>query len=116
MTKTHHETGTRMIRHTLARSLFVCALAFAVQPVLAYSGEATDAAFAALLAMPGAEPETGSWDFPRLEDFKADSEASLIRYLARMKKEGADLNAYRHQAPCCTTQSGQAKQRRQSGC
>lgn len=97
MTCTTTEPRSGMIRHTLARSLFVCALAFAAHPVLAYSGEATDAAFAALLAMPGAEPETGSWDFPRLEDFEADSEASLIRYLARMKKTGADFNAYRHQ-------------------
>ncbi|WP_170298951.1 hypothetical protein [Massilia eburnea] len=46
--------------------------------------------------MPGAEPETGSWNTPEPEGFSSDSEKSLIAYLARQQKAGADFNAYRH--------------------
>lgn len=64
--------------------------------VAAFSGNATDAAFAAVLSMPGAEPETGSWDFPVPEDYSAESETDLIAYLDKQKREGANFNAYRH--------------------
>lgn len=63
----------------------------------AANNRATDAAFAALLTMPGAEPETGSWNFPEPEGFSADDEKGLIAYLARQQKAGGDFNAYRHQ-------------------
>lgn len=62
----------------------------------AFSGDATDNAFAALLSMPGAEPEQGYWDFPKPEDLPAANETTLIAYLAKQLKAGADPNAYRH--------------------
>lgn len=64
--------------------------------VAAFNANATDAAFAALLSMPDAKPETGSWDFPVPEDYRAQSEAGLIAYLDKQKRKGADFNAYRH--------------------
>ena len=66
------------------------------QPALAFSGRQTDQAFAALLSMPGAGPEQGSWDFPPAGDFEATSETALIAFLTKKQKAGADLNAYRH--------------------
>ncbi len=66
------------------------------QPALGFSGQQTDQAFAALLSMPGAGPEQGTWDFPPAEDFEAKSETALIAYLAKKRKASADLNAYRH--------------------
>jgi hypothetical protein len=75
--------------------ILVCLL---VMPVVAnaFSGDATDAAFAALLSQKGAEPETGYWDFEVPEDFHASNENELIAYLAKQQKLGADFNAYRH--------------------
>ncbi|MES3024639.1 MAG: hypothetical protein V4857_23970 [Pseudomonadota bacterium] len=70
---------------------------FAMTSAGAANNRATDAAFGALLSMPGAKPaEGGSWDFPEPEDFDARSESALITYLARQQKRGADVNAYRH--------------------
>lgn len=63
----------------------------------AFSGEATDNAFAALLSMPGAEPAEGFWDFPKPDDLPAANESALIAYLAKQQKAGADFNAYRHE-------------------
>ncbi|RSZ32778.1 MULTISPECIES: hypothetical protein, partial [unclassified Variovorax] len=62
----------------------------------AFSGDATDNAFAALLSMPGAEPEQGYWDFPKPDDQPARNETALIAYLAKQMKAGADPDAYRH--------------------
>jgi hypothetical protein len=62
----------------------------------AFNANATDAAFAALLSMPEAKPETGSWDFPAPEDYRAKNETDLIAYLDKQKRKGADFNAYRH--------------------
>jgi hypothetical protein len=56
----------------------------------------TDAAFAALLSMPGAAPETGEWKFDVPEAFHGKTEQQLIRWLEQKKKEGANFNAYRH--------------------
>lgn len=79
------------------RRVFIFAiLALVSANLYAASDQATDEAFAALLSMPGAEPETGQWDFPVPDDFSQQSEAELIAYLARKKKAGADFNAYRH--------------------
>lgn len=70
--------------------LFVCIAANA------FSGDATDNAFAALLSMPGAEPAEGFWDFPKPDDLPVANQAALIAYLAKQQKAGADFNAYRH--------------------
>lgn len=59
----------------------------------AESGAATDAAFGALLAMPGAQPRDGGWVIPQEP---AKSEADLIARLRQLKKEGANFNAVRH--------------------
>lgn len=80
----------------MLRRLFGIALCLSLPLALAANNRATDAAFAALLSMPGAEPETGSWNFPEPEGFSADDEKSLIAYLARQQKAGGDFNAYRH--------------------
>ncbi len=56
---------------------------------------ATDAAFAALLQMPGAEPKLGGWTIPE-KYFKPESQEELIVFLGKMKEQGADFNAYRH--------------------
>lgn len=63
---------------------------------LAFSGAATDDAFAALLSMPGAEPTSGYWKFDTPSDFAAKTETELVAYLAKKQKAGADFNAYRH--------------------
>jgi len=70
--------------------LFVCIAANA------FSGDATDNAFAALLSMPGAEPAEGFWDFPKPDDLPVANQAALTAYLAKQQKAGADFNAYRH--------------------
>lgn len=62
----------------------------------AASGDATDRAFAALLSMPGAEPQEGYWDFPVPPDFTVGDERALIAYIAKQQLAGADVNAYRH--------------------
>jgi len=80
-----------MLRHLLGFALCLT-LPFAQ----AANNRATDAAFTALLSMPGAEPENGSWGIPELDDFIAKDEKSLIAYLARQQKAGGDFNAYRH--------------------
>lgn len=80
-----------MLRHLLGIALCL-SLPFAY----AANNRATDAAFSALLSMPGAEPENGSWGIPALEDFTAKDEKTLIAYLARQQKAGGDFNAYRH--------------------
>lgn len=79
----------------LRRILFVSLLAIACSAIGA-NNRATDAAFSALLSMPAAQPENGSWNTPELADFEATTEARLIAYLARQHKAGADFNAYRH--------------------
>jgi hypothetical protein len=90
----HHMTVT----HPLLRNGFAILLAFMLGAgqAQAFSGEATDDVFAALLSMPGAGPETGYWDFRKPDDFTPGSEAALINYLAKKQKAGANVNAYRH--------------------
>jgi hypothetical protein len=60
------------------------------------SGQTTDEAFAALLSMPGAEPQNGSWIFATPPEFEPRTEDNLIRWLKKKKKQGADFNAQRH--------------------
>ena len=74
----------------------VFALTLPAQSAWAFSSQASDDAFAALLSMPGAKPSQGYWKFDLPDDFSPGTEAQLIRYLARKKKAGADFNAYRH--------------------
>lgn len=69
---------------------------FCCGDLLAYSNKATDAAFAALLSMPGGGPASGQWGTPVPDDFSPSTESALIAYLARQQKAGADFNAVRH--------------------
>jgi hypothetical protein len=59
----------------------------------AESPDATDEAFGALLAMPGAQPKEGGWVIPQKA---AEDENALIAQLQRLKKDGANFNAMRH--------------------
>ncbi len=69
-------------------------LAVASGAAAAGDGAATDEAFSLLLAMPGAQPTEGGWIIPG--DAAAD-EKDLIAQWQRLKKAGADFNAFRHQ-------------------
>lgn len=77
-------------------ALMALSLLFFCGGASAFSDDATDNAFAALLSMPGAGPAQGTWDFPKPDDLPAADEAALIAYLAKQQKAGADFNAYRH--------------------
>jgi len=80
------------LRFLLAGLLLIISInAYATAP-----GQATDEAFAALLSMPGAEPQNGSWIFEPPPEFEPRTEANLIRWLTKKKKQGADFNAQRH--------------------
>ncbi len=92
---THSAYGSNTRQKLLRHYLFLLCLLLAT-PLWAYTGQATDEAFAALLSMPGAEPENGKWVFEVPEDFEVGNEDKLIRYLGQKKKQGADFNAYRH--------------------
>lgn len=72
--------------------LFCSACTFA-----APSGAATDAAFAALLAIPGAQPREGGWIIPPQDKPTPRNETELIQRLQAMQKAGAQFNAMRHQ-------------------
>lgn len=91
------------LQRALSRSLLAMLMLLPLDPASAAGparrtdNRATDAAFAALLSMPSAKPEHGSWSFPPRDDFKPSGEANLIADLARQQKAGADVNAYRHQ-------------------
>lgn len=58
--------------------------------------EATDAAFGALLLMPGAQPTQGRWIVPEEYAETFSSESGLIDRLRQLKGQGADFNATRH--------------------
>ncbi|MES2187552.1 MAG: hypothetical protein V4505_23580 [Pseudomonadota bacterium] len=100
MTATSHRPASpraRLLTHrTLLRRLLTMLLLAMTSTAYAFSGRATDNAFAALLAMPGAGPDNGEWNFPVSEDAHFDKEPALITYLAHQQKAGADFNAYRH--------------------
>ena len=65
-------------------------------PSSAGSAEATDAAFGALLSMPGTKPVQGKWIIPDEYAVAFDDESELIEHLKTLKKQGADFNAMRH--------------------
>jgi hypothetical protein len=65
-------------------------------PSNAGSAEATDAAFGALLSMPGTKPTQGKWIIPDQYAVAFDDESELIEHLKTLKKQGADFNAMRH--------------------
>lgn len=67
-----------------------------VGPSNAGSAEATDAAFGALLSMPGTKPVQGKWVIPDNYAVAFDDESELIEHLKVLKKLGADFNAMRH--------------------
>ena len=67
-----------------------------VAPASAASAEATDAAFGALLSMPGTKPTQGKWIIPDEYAVAFDDESQLIEHLKKLKKQGADFNAMRH--------------------
>ncbi len=58
--------------------------------------DATDAAFAALLALPGGQPRDGAWIIPEQEEPVPKNEKALIARLVQLKKDGANFNAIRH--------------------
>lgn len=62
----------------------------------AYPGAATDAAFAALLTMPGAQPKEGGWVIPEQAFPTPTSEDELITRLQTAQKAGAQWGAMRH--------------------
>ncbi len=88
-------TATKAARHWRSLSALIVGLTLSITSH-AYSGRATDEAFAALLSMPGAGPEHGSWNFEKPKSFTKYTEPNLIDWLEKKKKEGADLNAQRH--------------------
>lgn len=58
--------------------------------------EATDAAFAALLSMPGAQPKEGGWVIPEQAEPTPANENELIIRLQQLKKLKANFDAMRH--------------------
>gem|GEM_PF-1282802 len=90
MSKTHiSKTNIRFLLTALLLVISINANAIT-------SGQATDEAFAALLSMPGAEPQEGSWIFETPPEFEPRTEDNLILWLKKKKKQGADFNAQRH--------------------
>lgn len=90
MSKTHiSKTNIRFLLTALLLVISINANAIT-------SGQATDEAFAALLSMPGAEPQNGSWIFETPPEFESKTEDNLILWLNKKKKQGADFNAQRH--------------------
>jgi hypothetical protein len=60
------------------------------------TGAATDAAFAALLAMPGTQPIEGGWIIPPQDKPTPEDETELIERLKALKQAGAQFDAKRH--------------------
>jgi len=82
----------RRSRIVALASVLLCLAA----PAGAESPDDTDAAFAALLAMPGVQPREGGWLIPEQAEPAPESEKALIARLRRLKREGANFNAIRH--------------------
>jgi hypothetical protein len=61
-----------------------------------HNDDATNRAFDALLSMPQAQPPDNNWGVDAPEDYDGSNEDDLIVWLAQQRKQGADLNAYRH--------------------
>lgn len=84
-------------RKMLSGRLYLVAFFFSIAAIAqADNGHATDEAFAALLSMPTAAPESGVWNFTPPDNFQPKTERALIRWLEQKQKQGADFNAYRH--------------------
>lgn len=64
--------------------------------VKAETDDDTDAAFGALLAMPGVQPKEGGWLIPEQAEPPPENEQALIARLRLLKKAGANFNAIRH--------------------
>lgn len=84
----------------IARFLLKFAVLFATIagfPMVHANEIATINAFDALLSFPQTQPEDGWWNHVAPNDFDVeDGEAGLIRYLAKQKKKGMDVNQTRH--------------------
>ena len=84
----------------IARFLLKFAVLFATIagfPLVHANEIATINAFDALLSFPQTQPEDGWWNHVAPNDFDVeDGEAGLIRYLAKQKKKGMDVNQTRH--------------------
>lgn len=76
--------------------VLLCGLLMSFSHAAMAAGQVTDEAFAALLSMPSAKPQSGQWIFDIPSGFEPSSEENLIRWLAKKKKQGADFNAQRH--------------------
>jgi hypothetical protein len=77
---------------------FIFAIAWLCSTGLAVAGpsEATDAAFAALLSMPDAQPKEGGWVIPEQPEPPPANERELIARLQQLKKAKANFDAMRH--------------------
>lgn len=72
------------------------ALLGCIAPAVAQPGAATDAAFAALLSMPGTQPKEGGWLIPEQTQPTPQNEKQLVARLQSLKKQGANFDAMRH--------------------
>ncbi|MFT3735161.1 MAG: hypothetical protein QM776_09070 [Rhodocyclaceae bacterium] len=79
--------------HATLLTIALCCLANTAQ---ADSGDATDAAFGALLSMPGAQPRENGWLIPEQFARAPKNDKALIARLRELQRKGADFNAQRH--------------------
>lgn len=82
--------------HWFRTAVFAVALFCFAGALGAKSDDETDAAFAALLAMPDAQPRPGGWIIPEQFEPAPENEDELIARLRELKTVGADFNAIRH--------------------
>lgn len=79
------------------RKFMLLFVAIAFFPMALANEIATIEAFDALLSLPQTQPDDGGWNHVAPSDFNVEKgEAGLIRYLAKQKKNGADVNQTRH--------------------
>lgn len=83
---------------SIARVFFLVLAVLSAHSVWAATNPAaTSKAFDALLSLPQTQPEEGQWDHAVPEGFEGEDETTLIRWLTRQQKAGADFNQVRHQ-------------------
>jgi hypothetical protein len=83
---------------SISRLLLACIALFwlGCASAATHSNQATARAFDALLSMPQAQPPDNHWDVETPKGYDGTSEDDLIAWLAQQRRDGADLNAYRH--------------------
>lgn len=84
------------ISRLLLASIALLWLGCANAATATHNNAATERAFDALLSMPQAQPPDNHWDVETPKGYDGTSEDDLIAWLAQQRREGADLNAYRH--------------------